>query len=62
LGERVRAARRSAEVTQEALAHASGLGAEHIQRIERGVANPTLATLYALSDALQVQPQSLMPD
>ncbi|WP_175479465.1 helix-turn-helix domain-containing protein [Geodermatophilus siccatus] len=62
LGERVRQARQHAEVTQEALSHASGVGAEHIQRIERGAANPTVATIYAIGDALQVQARTLMPD
>lgn len=49
-------------MTQEALAHASGVGTEHIQRIERGVANPTLATVYAIGDALRVETRSLLPD
>ena len=62
LGARLRAARNTAELTQEVLAQASGIGTEHIQRIERGAANPTLATLYALADALKVQAETLLPD
>ena len=62
VAERLRAARAQAGLTQEALAEASSVGTEHIQRMERGAANPTLATLYALADALQVEARALLPD
>jgi transcriptional regulator with XRE-family HTH domain len=62
LGELVRAARQHAQMTQEALAQVSGIGTEHIQRIERGAANPTLATIYALGGALGVEARALLPD
>lgn len=62
IGEHIRRARQATHLTQEALAQASGVGPEHIQRIERGAANPTLATLYAISDALQVHLRTLLPD
>jgi len=62
LGDHVRHARRGAALTQEALAQASGVGAVHIQRIERGVANPTVATLYALSDALGLTIQTFFDE
>lgn len=62
IGERLRQARHAARITQEALAQASGVGAEHIQRIERGVANPTVATLYAICDALRIPARALLPD
>jgi transcriptional regulator with XRE-family HTH domain len=58
----MRLERQRAELTQEALAQASGVGTEHIQRIERGAANPTVATIYAISDALGVQARVLLPD
>ncbi|WP_236827912.1 MULTISPECIES: helix-turn-helix domain-containing protein [unclassified Blastococcus] len=62
LGDRLRQARRAADLTQEALAQASGVGTEHVQRIERGAANPTVATLYALSDALHIPVGNLLPE
>ncbi|WP_406568216.1 helix-turn-helix domain-containing protein [Blastococcus carthaginiensis] len=62
LGAKVRGARQHAQMTQELLAQGSGVGAEHIQRIERGVANPTLATLFAIADALRVTARDLLPD
>ncbi|MFQ1000490.1 helix-turn-helix domain-containing protein [Modestobacter sp. SSW1-42] len=61
VGERVRQARHAAQLTQEGLAQAADLGTTHLQRIERGVANPTLATLYALGDALRVHPRDFLP-
>ncbi|WP_236833828.1 helix-turn-helix domain-containing protein [Blastococcus sp. KM273129] len=61
LGDRLRQARRAADLTQEALAQASGVGTEHVQRIERGAGNPTVATLYALSDALHIPIANLLP-
>lgn len=52
IADTVRARRTSAEITQEGLAAAAGLTVGHVRRIERGVTNPTLATLYALATAL----------
>lgn len=61
LGARVRTARTSNGLTQEALAHQAGLAAPHLQRLERGVGNPTVATLFALADALQITVHDLIP-
>jgi DNA-binding XRE family transcriptional regulator len=44
--------RRRRAMTQAQLARASGIPQSEISRIERGGANPTLATLQALVDAL----------
>ncbi|WP_436704325.1 helix-turn-helix domain-containing protein [Geodermatophilus sp. CPCC 205761] len=60
LAERVRQARQAADFTQETLARASGVTVQHIQRIERATANPTLTTLYAISDALGVDVRTLV--
>ncbi|WP_179666581.1 helix-turn-helix domain-containing protein [Nocardioides thalensis] len=62
LAANVREARHLAGLTQEGLALASGLTSEHVRRIERGVANPTLATVYALADALDRSACSLLVD
>ena len=58
----LRAARGAAGLSQEALADLAGVTAEHVQRLERGVANPTLATLYALTDAIGVPLTAVLPD
>jgi len=47
-------------LTQEQLADQAGVTTEHLQRIERGVGNPTLATVYALADALAINVTDLV--
>lgn len=48
----VRERRHRVQLSQEALAAAAGLTVGHVRRIERAVANPTLATLRAVANAL----------
>ena len=60
LGDKVRAARGDAGLTQEGLAAASNVTVQHLQKIERGKGNPTVATVYALADALNVPARSLL--
>ena len=52
LAANIREARRRAGMTQEDLAHASGLGTGTIARLETGAADPRLSTLRQLADAL----------
>ncbi len=54
LGERLRALREERELTQEQAAEAIGIHPKHLQRLERGAANVTLATLVAASLAYRV--------
>jgi transcriptional regulator with XRE-family HTH domain len=54
VGTRLRALRHKAGFTQEGLAERSGLSYKLIGEIERGCANPTLATLGRLAGALAV--------
>ena len=49
--------RRERHLTQKQLAAASGIDQAEISRIERGQANPTTATLGALTRALAVDVQ-----
>jgi transcriptional regulator with XRE-family HTH domain len=55
LGKRLRQLRDVSELTQEQLAEAAKLAAKHLQDIERGRTNPTVATLVGLAKALGVE-------
>ncbi|MCW4458578.1 helix-turn-helix domain-containing protein [Microbacterium sp. MPKO10] len=52
LGAALAEARRSRELTQPALSAITGIQQAEISRIERGVGNPTAATLTRLANAL----------
>lgn len=54
LGEAVRNARLERGVSQEKLAFESGLDRTFISAIERGVRNPSVLSLCALADALEL--------
>ena len=55
LGEAVRGARHERGVSQEELAFQSGLDRTFVSAVERGVRNPSVLSVYALADALEVQ-------
>jgi transcriptional regulator with XRE-family HTH domain len=59
LGARLRALREERALTQEQAAERIGLHSNHLQRLERGAANVTLATLVAVSLAYGVSIRSL---
>lgn len=54
LGKRVRALRRERSLTQEATADAASLDSKHLQAIEAGNVNPTVASLLGIARALGV--------
>jgi len=54
IGREVRDFRKKLEMTVVDLAKAAGLSAGMLSKIENGVTSPSLATLQALSNALQV--------
>ncbi|MBI2827767.1 MAG: helix-turn-helix transcriptional regulator [Acidobacteria bacterium] len=54
LGARLRQFRRARRLTQEELAERAGLSYKFVGEVERGLGNPTLTTLAALSEALGV--------
>lgn len=60
LGARVRAARRSANLTQEELAEKVGISASFLGHIERGSRVASLETLISLCNTLNVTPESLL--
>lgn len=59
-GERVRALRKKAGMTQEALAHASGLHWTYVSQIERGTRNLSLKNILRLAEGLGVEPAQLV--
>jgi transcriptional regulator with XRE-family HTH domain len=54
LGKAIRQLRKQHEMTQEGLAHAAGSTTATISAIERGVSNPSWATVEAIAGALGV--------
>jgi transcriptional regulator with XRE-family HTH domain len=54
LGARLRVLRQSREMTLDALAEATGLDKGYLSRLERGMKNPSIATVLRLSEALEV--------
>jgi DNA-binding XRE family transcriptional regulator len=59
LGDVLRVARTDRGLTQEKAAEAAGIHPKHLQRIELGSANVTIATLVALTHAYKVSLRDL---
>jgi transcriptional regulator with XRE-family HTH domain len=55
LGHAVRELRKQRDLSQEELAHASGLHPTYLSGIERGLRNPTWRSLGRVSEALGVR-------
>ncbi len=55
LGKAIRQLREERELTQEAVAHDAGITTATLGVIERGMSNPTWATVKGIADALGVQ-------
>lgn len=60
VGEKVRALRKSAGLSQEVLAERCGIFRTYLSRIESGAANPSLVVLVTLANALEVDPHVLL--
>lgn len=54
IGERLKNIRAQKGVTQLELAEKSGISANYLSNIERGLANPTISTLIGLANSLEV--------
>ena len=54
--------RLSTGMTQEELAHASTLDRTYISLLERGIRQPSLSTIYSLSESLNTDPWILVKD
>ena len=62
LGARIREARKAAGMTQEALAPLLGVGRAEVGHYETGRANPGVAGVLRIAEALGVPAASLLPD
>jgi transcriptional regulator with XRE-family HTH domain len=62
IGLRLKAARKQADLTQEALAEKAQRTVETVSKIERGVAFPSMETLEALGRALQRPLRDFFPE
>jgi transcriptional regulator with XRE-family HTH domain len=60
LGANLKAARRRLGLTQEQVAHRSGVHATEVSRIEAGKRDPQVSTLLKLAKALEVSPGQLL--
>ena len=54
LGERLRELREARKMSMRALAQASGLSANALSMIERGLTSPSVSTLYKLADGMSI--------
>ena len=61
-GNRIRALRMAAAMTQDDLADRCGLFRTYMSRIETGKANPTLTMIHSLADSLGVHVKALFDD
>jgi len=59
-GENLRKLRKKKGLTMMDLAFEADIEYSQIARIERGIANPTISTLYVLAKSLDVKPQDLL--
>ncbi|MEQ1524570.1 MAG: helix-turn-helix transcriptional regulator [Aestuariivirga sp.] len=60
VGRNVKRVREKAGITQEKLSEMSGFSQQYISGLEQGRRNPTIVTLYELSQALGVTHVELM--
>lgn len=59
-GRVLRQARLAAAISQESLALESGIDRSYISILERGVRQPSLALIFAISPTLRVSPSQLV--
>lgn len=59
-GKRLREVRLSFEISQEELAHRSGLDRSYVGQVERGERNLTLENIYRLAEGLRIPAASLV--
>ncbi|WP_426339725.1 helix-turn-helix domain-containing protein [Pseudoduganella sp. S-14] len=62
LGLNIKALRRQKKLSQEELAHSTGLDRTYISQVERGVGNPSLLVLCKLAAIFEIDVIELMSD
>lgn len=62
IGQRIRAAREAAHITQEELGNAVGCTAKHIGAIERGIKTPSLDTFIIIANTIGASADLLLQD
>ena len=62
IGQRIKSARESAQITQEELGRAVGCTAKHIGAIERGIKTPRLDTFISIANMTGVSADCLLQD
>ena len=62
IGNRIKAARKQAHITQEKLAEIVDISPTHMSVIERGVKTPKLDTFVRIANALGVSADALLQD
>lgn len=60
LGQAIRAERKAAKLSQEALADAAGIDRSHMGKIERGERNVSLLNVIRIARALDRKPSNLL--
>lgn len=59
IAKNVKKFRKTNNMTQEVLAHNSGLAVRHLQKIESGTLNVTVTTINKIASALNIHPSDL---
>jgi transcriptional regulator with XRE-family HTH domain len=59
-GEALKESRRKAGISQQELAFDCGLDRTYISLLERGLRQPTIRTVFVLSEALQIRPSQFI--
>lgn len=60
VGERIRSFRLELGISQEELANEADIPLSQVGRIERGETNPTVSTLYVITEALKTDLKTLL--
>lgn len=62
IGRNIRAERARRDLTQEALAHSSGVAVAQVARMERGESDTGISKYVRLARAMKLQPSALLQD
>ena len=60
IGKNISECRKSLQLTQEQLAERAGICQQFLSRLERGKSIPSVETIMALSDAMNVEAQNIL--